>query len=137
LHFVKTEPVPSALIQYAEIAVTPATGAVVVTTFIIGVDCGKIINPRQLDRCMKSGVVMGLSEALKEEVTFDTAKVTSTDWNAYRSRRWKRCPRSGSSRFRAMARGLAPAEKPRMRLVRPLSPPRSSMQLEYTLEGFP
>jgi len=42
-----------------------------VINFTIGVDPGKIINPRQLDRCMKSGVVMGLSEALKEEVTFD------------------------------------------------------------------
>jgi len=36
----------------------PSTGAVQVTKFTIGVDCGKIINPRQLDRCMKSGVVM-------------------------------------------------------------------------------
>jgi CO/xanthine dehydrogenase Mo-binding subunit len=68
----------------AEIAVIPATGAVRVTRFTIGVDCGKIINPRQLDRCMKSGVVMGLSEALKEEVTFDTGKVTSTDWSRYK-----------------------------------------------------
>jgi nicotinate dehydrogenase subunit B len=68
----------------AEIAVIPATGAVQVTKFTIGVDCGKIINPRQLDRCMKSGVVMGLSEALKEEVTFDKGKVTSTDWSRYR-----------------------------------------------------
>jgi nicotinate dehydrogenase subunit B len=41
----------------AEIAVTPATGVVQVTKFTIGVDCGKIMNPRQLDRCMKSGVV--------------------------------------------------------------------------------
>jgi nicotinate dehydrogenase subunit B len=81
LHFAKTEPVPPALTQYTEIAVTPATGALVVTTFIIGVDCGKIINPRQLDRCMKGGVVMGLREALKEEVTFDMGTVTSTDWN--------------------------------------------------------
>jgi CO/xanthine dehydrogenase Mo-binding subunit len=68
----------------AEVAVIPATGAVQVTKFTIGLDCGKIINPRQLDRCMKSGVVMGLSEALKEEVTFDKAKVTSTDWNRYK-----------------------------------------------------
>ena len=68
----------------AEITVVPATGAVTVTRFTIGVDCGKIINPRQLDRCMKSGVVMGLSEALKEEVTFDTRKVTSTDWSRYK-----------------------------------------------------
>lgn len=68
----------------AEIAVIPDTGIVHVTKFTIGVDCGKIINPRQLDRCMKGGVVMGLGEALKEEVTFDTAKVTSTDWTQYK-----------------------------------------------------
>jgi nicotinate dehydrogenase subunit B len=68
----------------AEVAVVPATGTVQVTKFTIGVDCGKIINPRQLDRCMKSGVVMGLSEALKEEVTFDQGKVTSTNWSRYK-----------------------------------------------------
>jgi nicotinate dehydrogenase subunit B len=68
----------------AEVAVTPATGAVQVTKFTIGTECGKVINPRQLDRCMKSGVVMGLSEALKEEVTFDKEKVTSTNWSRYK-----------------------------------------------------
>jgi CO/xanthine dehydrogenase Mo-binding subunit len=68
----------------AEIAVTPAAGKIQVTKFTIGVDCGKIINPRQLGLCMKSGVVMGLSEALKEEVTFDKGRVTSTDWSAYK-----------------------------------------------------
>jgi len=68
----------------AEVAVVPATGKVQVTKFTIGADCGKIINPRQLDRCMKSGVVMGLSEALKEEVTFDKGKVTSTSWSRYK-----------------------------------------------------
>jgi len=68
----------------AEVAIIPATGALQVIKFTIGVDCGKIINPRQLDRCMKSGVVMGLSEALKEEVTFDTGKVTSTNWTRYK-----------------------------------------------------
>jgi CO/xanthine dehydrogenase Mo-binding subunit len=68
----------------ARVTVVPATGVVQVTHFTIGADCGKIINPRQLDRCMKSGVVMGLSEALKEEVVFDTSRVTSTDWSRYR-----------------------------------------------------
>ena len=68
----------------AEIAVIPATGVIKVTKFTIGVDPGKIINPRQLGLCMKSGVVMGLSEALKEEVTFDKGKVTSTDWTSYK-----------------------------------------------------
>jgi len=68
----------------AEAEVTPTTGAVKVTKFTIGVEPGKVINPRQLDRCMKSGVVMGLSEALKEEVTFDKSKVTSTNWSRYK-----------------------------------------------------
>jgi nicotinate dehydrogenase subunit B len=68
----------------AEVSVVPSTGAVQVTKFTIGADCGKVINPRQLDRVMKSGVVMGLSEALKEEVTFDKGKVTSTSWNQYK-----------------------------------------------------
>ncbi len=67
----------------AEVVITPATGKVRTAKFTIGADCGKIINPRQLDRCMKSGVVMGLSEALKEEVTFDKSQVTSTNWNSY------------------------------------------------------
>jgi nicotinate dehydrogenase subunit B len=68
----------------AEVAVTLDTGAMTVTKFTIGIDCGKIVNPRQLERCMKSGVVMGVSEALKEEVTFDQGKVTSTDWTRYK-----------------------------------------------------
>jgi CO/xanthine dehydrogenase Mo-binding subunit len=68
----------------AEVAVIPATGVVQVTKFTIGAECGKVINPRQLDRCMKSGVAMGLSEALKEEVTFDKEKVTSTNWSRYK-----------------------------------------------------
>ena len=68
----------------AEVTVIPDTGAVQVTKFTIGADCGKIINPRQLERCMKSGVVMGVSEALKEEVTFDKGKITSTSWSRYK-----------------------------------------------------
>jgi nicotinate dehydrogenase subunit B len=68
----------------AEVEVTPATGSVKVTKFTIGADPGKVMNPRQLDRCMKSGVAMGLSETLKEEVTFDKEKVTSTNWNRYK-----------------------------------------------------
>jgi nicotinate dehydrogenase subunit B len=33
---------------------------------------------------MKSGLAMGLSEALKEEVTVDKGRVTSTDWSRYK-----------------------------------------------------
>lgn len=70
-------------VAIAEILVTPETGSIQVTKFTVGVECGKIINPRQLERCIRGGVVMGLGEALKEEVTFDNSKVTSTDWSRY------------------------------------------------------
>jgi len=33
---------------------------------------------------MKSGVVMGLSEALRKKFTFDKEKVTSTNWSRYK-----------------------------------------------------
>ena len=68
----------------AEVEVTPSTGIIKVTKFTIGADPGKVLNPRQLGLCMKSGVAMGLSEALKEEVTFDDSIVTSTNWSRYK-----------------------------------------------------
>ena len=54
------------------------------TKFTLGVDAGKVINPKRLELIAGGGLAMGLGEALKEEVTFDKSKVTSTDWNSYR-----------------------------------------------------
>jgi hypothetical protein len=42
-----------------------------------------IINPDGLRRCIEGNVVQGTSRALSEEVVFDRAKVTSTDWLSY------------------------------------------------------
>ncbi len=68
----------------AEIEVVPSTGAIRVTKFTLGVDAGKVINPKRLELIAGGGLAMGLGEALKEEVTFDRSKVTSTDWSSYR-----------------------------------------------------
>lgn len=68
----------------AEIDVTLSTGEVKVTNFTVGVELGKVINPRHLRAIIQGGIVMGLGEALTEEVTFDEARVTSTDWSRYR-----------------------------------------------------
>ena len=67
----------------AEVEVAPSTGDVRVTRFTLGVDPGKIINPRHLRRNMEGGIMMGLGEALKEEVVFDRGKVTSDNWRRY------------------------------------------------------
>jgi CO/xanthine dehydrogenase Mo-binding subunit len=67
----------------AEVEVTPSTGVVKVTRFTMGVDPGKIINPRHLKLICEGGVVMGLSEALKEEVAFNESKILSNTWARY------------------------------------------------------
>ena len=46
-------------------------------------DCGLIVNPDGLRRCIEGNVVQGTSRALSEEVAFDRARVTSTDWLSY------------------------------------------------------
>jgi CO/xanthine dehydrogenase Mo-binding subunit len=45
-------------------------------------DCGLIINPDGLRRCIEGNIVQGTSRALSEEVAFDHSKVTSLDWTS-------------------------------------------------------
>ena len=48
--------------------------------FTVANDCGLLINPDGLRRCIEGNVVQGTSRTLSEEVAFDRAKVTSVDW---------------------------------------------------------
>jgi len=65
------------------VAVTPDTGVVKVEKLTIVVDPGVAVNPLQLKRQAQAGSLMGVSQALHEEVTFDEGAVTSTNWAAY------------------------------------------------------
>ena len=71
-------------VAIADVEVTPDTGGVKLTALTVGVDVGKVMNPRHLTSMLEGGAVMGVGEALFEEVTFDTSRVTSTDWRKYR-----------------------------------------------------
>ncbi len=66
-----------------QIAVTPATGAIVVEKYTIAVDPGIVVNPMQLMRNVEGGAVMGIGHALFEEVAFDESRITTDDWLAY------------------------------------------------------
>jgi nicotinate dehydrogenase subunit B len=66
-----------------QIAVTPSTGAIVVEKYTIAVDPGIVVNPVQLKRQVEGGAVMGTSQALLEEVTFDESRITQDDWQTY------------------------------------------------------
>jgi CO/xanthine dehydrogenase Mo-binding subunit len=65
------------------IAVTPNTGTIAVEKCTMAVDPGIVINPVQLKRQVEGGLVMGISIALLEEVTFDESGVTQEDWLGY------------------------------------------------------
>ncbi len=65
------------------IAVTPSTGEIVVEKCTMAVDPGIVINPAQLKRQVEGGVVMGISNALFEEVMFDESGITQDDWISY------------------------------------------------------
>ncbi len=67
----------------SQISVTPATGHVAVEKITLVVDPGIVVNPLQLKRQVEAGCLMGVSQALYEEVTFDEGAVTISDWISY------------------------------------------------------
>lgn len=67
----------------AFLVVTPATGEVRVERMVLVADPGIVVNPLQLKRQAQAGCLMGVSEALHEEVSFDTGAITSLDWSTY------------------------------------------------------
>jgi hypothetical protein len=60
----------------AEVEIDRGSGKIWARKFTVAHDCGLIINPDGLRRCIEGNVVQGTSRALSEEVTFDRAKVT-------------------------------------------------------------
>ena len=67
----------------AEVAVDRRTGKVRPKRMVVGHDCGLIVNPDGLRRCVENALVYGTSRALHEEVTFSRENVTSVDWETY------------------------------------------------------
>jgi CO/xanthine dehydrogenase Mo-binding subunit len=67
----------------AEVEIDRGTGKVWARKFTVAHDCGLIINPDGLKRCIEGNVVQGTSRALSEEVAFDRTNVSSVDWVSY------------------------------------------------------
>ena len=66
-----------------KIALAPSTGRITVEKITMAVDPGIVVNPLQLKRQVEGGTMMGVSEALYEEVAFDEGAVTVQDWRSY------------------------------------------------------
>ena len=67
----------------AEVEIDRATGKIWARKFTVAHDCGQIINPDGLVKCIEGNIVQGVSRTLWEEVTFDRKAVTSVDWITY------------------------------------------------------
>lgn len=65
------------------VAVEPSTGRIAVRRVVCAHDGGLAVNPDALRNQIEGAIVQTLSRALHEEVTFDTARVTSVDWATY------------------------------------------------------
>jgi nicotinate dehydrogenase subunit B len=67
----------------AEVDIDRTSGKIWGRKFTVAHDCGQIINPDGLVKCIEGNIVQGVSRALWEEVTFDRNAVTSVDWITY------------------------------------------------------
>ena len=67
----------------AEVEVDRSSGKIWARKFTVAHDCGQIINPDGLEKCIEGNIVQGISRTLWEEVKFDNKTVTSVDWQTY------------------------------------------------------
>jgi nicotinate dehydrogenase subunit B len=91
LDFRTLEPVtPAAAI--VDIEVNKKTGKITVKHVYAAIAPGLVVNPGRVTDQVIGTAVMGTSQALLEEVTFDKSNVTSRDWVSYPTLRFKDHP---------------------------------------------
>ena len=111
----------------AQVEVDRATGNIWAKEFTVAHDCGQIINPDGLEKCIEGNIVQGISRTLWEEVKFDNKSVTSVDWMTYPILDITETPETIDFALinRPSCRPPAPASRRSVRLRRQ-SPTRSS-----------
>ena len=73
-------------VQFASVAIDTETGIVRVERFVAVQDCGRPINPRQIESQVQGGVLQGISYALFEDRIFDrrTGSMLNADLEHYK-----------------------------------------------------
>ncbi|HLX85561.1 MAG TPA: molybdopterin cofactor-binding domain-containing protein [Terriglobales bacterium] len=69
----------------AEVQVDATKGSIHPRKFTVAIDSGPVSNPDGLRNQTEGGILQGLSRALGERVTWDDRKITSIDWQTYKS----------------------------------------------------
>jgi isoquinoline 1-oxidoreductase beta subunit len=78
--------------QVAEVSVNKKDGTIKVHRVVCAVDCGPVVNPAIITAQMTSGIIMGLSAALKERVDFGHGGVESANFYNYNELRMSEVP---------------------------------------------
>ena len=76
----------------ADVDVNVETGQVAIKRLYGALDAGLVVNPAIVESQIRGQLVQTASRMLHEEVTFDTAGVTSVDWRSYQILRFEECP---------------------------------------------
>ncbi|WP_433693813.1 molybdopterin cofactor-binding domain-containing protein [Herbaspirillum seropedicae] len=66
-----------------DVEVDPVTGALAVTSLVVGQDTGMMVNPAGVRHQMHGNILQSLSRVLKERVAFGPQGASSLEWGAY------------------------------------------------------
>jgi isoquinoline 1-oxidoreductase beta subunit len=77
--------------QVAEVSVGD-DGAVRVDRVVCAVDCGRVVNPDTVVAQMESGIIFGLTAALKGEITLERGRVQQRNFHDYQMLRMNEAP---------------------------------------------
>ena len=76
----------------AEVEVDRQTGNVRVSRMTVAVDPGLVVNPDGIRAQIEGATIYATSRALKEEVRYNKARLTTTDWLSYPILRFTEIP---------------------------------------------
>jgi isoquinoline 1-oxidoreductase beta subunit len=83
----------SLVAQVAEVSSNKSSGEVKVHRIVCAVDCGRYVNPDIVAAQMESGIVYGLTAALKGQITIDKGRVEQGNFNDYEMLRLNEMPK--------------------------------------------
>jgi len=75
-----------------EVEVERGTGRTRLVRAVAAVDSGQAVNPDGIRNQVEGGIVQASSWTLREAVSFDATRITSTDWNSYPILRFAEMP---------------------------------------------
>jgi nicotinate dehydrogenase subunit B len=82
-----------------QVRVDPETGRTQVLRVAAAVDTGQVINPDGVRNQIEGAIMQSMSWTLFESVSFDSTRITSTDWSTYPVLRFSFVPESVSVRI--------------------------------------